>query len=203
MWSSDISNGTGCWIGSDCMVAKFGKYSGRAPAPQNRDIIEFLHYVCPVPGNLQKKGSNNSKSSLSSSSSNKSPRICSMDAVQPTIATLLSSEIIQWRKAVTSWLVQAGQAVTDEEGNTTINGNDAETTLTDPIVRDILNNRYEQIQGMTSLELANIRQNIVIQMMQRGEAKAGEDGIVRIGGVLVDEVLTDEEIRWRILPLNR
>ena len=31
-----------------------------------------------------------------------------MDAVQPTIATLLSSEIIQWRKAVTSWLVQAG-----------------------------------------------------------------------------------------------
>ena len=205
MWSSDISNDD-CWIGTDCMVAKSGKYSGRAPAPQNRDIIEFLHYVCPVPGNLQKKGSNNSKSNSSldsGSSSNKSPSIVSMDAVQPTIATLLSSEMIQWRKAVTSWLVQAGQAVTDEEGNITINGNDAETTLTDPIVRDILNNRYEQIQGMTSLELADIRQNIVIQMMQRGEAKAGEDGIVRIGGVLVDEVLTDEEIRWRILPLKR
>ena len=44
-WSSDNQH----WIGCDWMVVKSGEHAGQIPGLQNRDIIEFLQRVCPIP----------------------------------------------------------------------------------------------------------------------------------------------------------
>ena len=196
-WSADNRH----WSGTDWMVAKTGEHAGRLPGVQNRDIIEFLQRVCPIP-----------KETVDTKEIKKETRatsavniIARMGARQPTIDTLLPSELAYWSKTTIQWLLHAGQAVQDADGQVTIHGHNAETFFANNpgILRSILHDRRARIDAMGPEQLAPVRQSIVQNMVQSGCAIEDSNGQVLIGGRPAEESLTDENIRWRLLPLRR
>ena len=97
---------------------------------------------------------------------------------------------MKWRTIVRNWIAQAGHVVPED------------AQLTNNVVRGILRNRKENIEAMGPAELVPVRASILQKMIENGYAIQDENGQITINGRPAEESLTDEKIKWQLLPLR-